>query len=215
MKLFSPEYNSSCPFKQLCHWQSSCSTYLPCNYCQPVINDKKGREWQINLGEVMSSLLVLETGQRCGTNCASSQLSSPATGITLHDVFELVFAGSHIHSRETTGGCCDNFTAKLQNGDVWQASFFYRYPNAAIIINYRCPGPPSCVTEVTPLWAPYNWETLPSSFLSLMLRGYWEGWRVRHFLLTTLHALFCILILLQEWKMGSSTSEQRRWVKER
>lgn len=70
----------------------------------------------------MSSWLVLDTGQRRGgTNRTSSQLSSPAMAITLHYVFEFVFAGSHIHSWETTGGCCDNFTAKLQNGDVWQA----------------------------------------------------------------------------------------------
>lgn len=82
--------------------------------CWPVINDREGREPPKKFGKAISSSLMLDMEQsNRQQKLHVFTIPSLAIGITLHDVFEFVFAGSHIYSWETTGGCCDNFTAKL------------------------------------------------------------------------------------------------------
>lgn len=89
--------------------KSSCYT----NVVGQLLMTRNGESHQKALGSRSSSLLVLDIGQSKSTNCMSWQLPSLAMGIALPGVFEFVFAGSHIYSWETTGGCCDNFTGKL------------------------------------------------------------------------------------------------------
>lgn len=79
----------------------------------PLSMTRKGQSQEKNFRGAIGSSFVLGREQSKQQHKQHLLTVSRLTGITLHDVFEFVFAGSHIYSWETTGGCCDNFTAKL------------------------------------------------------------------------------------------------------